>query len=93
MLYAAVLLDGAVAAMMVGQHEAFGRNDFARATSAEVYDGILQGNAFGVVDGVGWDEQAQFLHGYFVLPLQVGQHPHAFVGQCGECQGRQGCRK
>ena len=93
MLYARVLLDGTVAAMVVGEHQAFGRDDLARAASTEMDNGILQGDAFGVVDGVGGQQQAQFLHGGLVLPLQVGQHPHAFVGQGGECQGRQGCRK
>ena len=80
-LHARVLLDGAVAAVVVGEHQPFGRDDLARAASAEVDDGVLQGDAFGVVDGVGGQQQAQFLHGRFVLPLQVGQHPHAFVGQ------------
>ena len=61
--------------------------------SAEVDDGVLQGDAFGVVDGVGGQQQAQFLHGRLVLPFQVGQHPHAFVGRGGECQGSQSCRK
>ena len=53
MLYAGVLLDSAVATVVVGQHQAFGRDDLARAASAEVNDGVLQGNTFGVVDGVG----------------------------------------
>ena len=70
--------------MVVGQHQAFGRDDFAGTAAAEMNHGILQGNAVGIVDLVGGDEQAEFRHGYFVLLLQVGEHPHALVGVRGK---------
>ena len=80
----AVLLYGAIAAVVVGQYQAFGRDDFAGTATAEMHHGILQGNAVGIVDLVGGDEQSEFRHGYFVLLLQVGEHPHTFVGVCGK---------
>ena len=75
-----MLLYGAITAVVVGQHQPFGRDDFAGTAAAEMNHGILQGNAVGIVDLVGGDEQAEFCHGYFVLLLQVGEHPHPFVG-------------
>ncbi len=81
-LHRAVLLYGAIAAVVVGQYQPFGRDDFAGATAAEVHYGILQGNAVGVVYLVGRDEQAQFRHGDLVLLLQVGEHPHTLIGVC-----------
>ena len=84
MFHRAVLLYGAIAAVVVGQYQAFGRDDFAGTATAEMHHGILQGNAVGIVNLVGGDEQSEFRHGYFVLLLQVGEHPHTFVGVCGK---------
>ena len=82
--HAAVLLYGTVSAMVIGQNQSFRRDDFAGTATAEMHHGILQGNAVGIVNLVGGDEQSEFRHGYFVLLLQVGEHPHTFVGVCGK---------
>ena len=38
----AMLLYGAIAAVVVGQYQAFGRDDFAGTATAEMHHGILQ---------------------------------------------------
>ena len=67
--------------MVVGEDEAFGRYDLARAAAAEDDDGILERLAVGVVDLIDVDLQAGGLHIGGVHFLKEGQQPHAFVGE------------
>ena len=61
-LHAAVLLYRLVSAMVVGQYQALGRDDFARTATAEDAHGILQRHSVGVVDGISIELQPLFLH-------------------------------
>ena len=80
----AVLLDIAVAAMVVGQHQPFGRDDLAGTSASEVYHRVLQADSVGAIHIVYAQVEAHFLHNRGVLLFQIGQHPHAFVGESGE---------
>ena len=81
MLHAAVLLDGGISAVVVGQNQTFGRNDFARASAAEDTHGILQRYAIGIVEIVSLQLETLFLHQFDgILLLQQLEQPHAFVG-------------
>ena len=89
-LHAGVLLDGGISAVVVGQDEAFGRDDFTGTSSAEDADGILQRYAIGVIEVVGFQLQTLFLHHIDgILLLHQLKQPHAFVGlrREGECCG------
>ena len=81
MLHAAMLLDGGISAVVVGQNQTFGRNDFARASAAEDTHGILQRYAIGIVEVVCLQLETLFLHQFDgILLLQQLEQPHAFVG-------------
>ena len=89
-LHAGVLLDRGISAVVVGQDEAFGRDDFTGTSSAEDADGILQRHAIGVIEVVGFQLQTLFLHHIDgILLLHQLKQPHAFVGlrREGECCG------
>ena len=77
-----MLLDGSIAAVMIGQYQPFCRDNLARATAAEMHYRIFQGYAVGVVYLFGRDKQAELCHGNLVLLFEVGKHPHSFVGVC-----------
>ena len=51
-LHATELLDGVVAAVVIGQHEALRGDDLARTAAVEADDGILERAAVGVVEVV-----------------------------------------
>ena len=73
-------LDRAVAAMVVGEHEAFGRDDLARASAAEDHDGVLERRTVDAVDVLGLEAASLVAHVRDVHLLEVGQQPHALVG-------------
>ena len=62
MLHAAVLLDLAVAAMVVCKDQTFCRDKFSGATSAEQHDSILEGCLVDAVDVLGAELEAFALH-------------------------------
>ena len=93
MLHAAELLDGAVAAMVVGEDEPLVGDGDAGASAAEDDDGVGYARVRLAVDGFDGHIEAQLLHACDVLFVQLFQHPHAFVGPgaCGEQHARGYC--
>ena len=74
-----VLLHAAETAMMVGQHQPVFGHHYARAEASETHHGIFQRRFTGVIQPAGRHFQSQLFHGFPGLPVQVTQHPHAFV--------------
>ncbi|HNM27028.1 MAG TPA: hypothetical protein PKL15_16410 [Saprospiraceae bacterium] len=72
-----VALNGVEAAVVVGQDEAFGRDDFARATSVEPADRILDTWLEGRINVVGIEPKTERLHVFFIVFFQHGRQPHA----------------
>ena len=91
MLYAGVLLDLAVAAVVVGKEQAVARDDLARTAAAEQDDGVLEGSLVDTVHVFGGQPEAVGLH---VLDPLGDQHrqPHAFVRPQDREEGQQGQR-
>ncbi|EJX04130.1 hypothetical protein EVA_07763 [gut metagenome] len=92
----AMLLDGIVAAVVVGQDEAVGRDDFTGTATAEDTHGILQRNAVGTIQIFSLQQESLCLHAVGqVLFLHQLQQPHPFVclrgqeSQAQQCQGNQ----
>ena len=73
-------LDGAVAAVVVGQQQASGRDHLAGAAAAEMHHGILQGRMVDIVDVRGRELAAHLLHGLDVHLLEQREQPHALIG-------------
>ena len=78
MLHAAVALDVAVAAVMVGKQQAVRGDEFPGAAGAEEYDGILQGGLIDAVDIFRFEPEALGLHVSDALGDQRRQ-PHPFI--------------
>ena len=94
-LHRAVLLYGVVTAVVVGENQSFGGDDFAGATAAEDDYGVFHRGAVGVVDVVDIDEQTGLFQLFAVLLFEEGQEPHAFIGHGrreGEGCGKEGCQ-
>ena len=70
--------------MVVGEDQSFGRDDLTGTSSAEMHYGIFQADIVRTIDLVYRDIQTQILHDRRILALQVGEHPHAFIGIRGE---------
>ena len=66
--------------MVIGKHQPFRRYYFARTASAKVNHRIFQADALRTIHLINADVQSQILHHRRILFLQVGQHPHAFIG-------------
>ena len=82
-LWRAEALDGAICTVVVGEHQALRRDDLRRAAPAvQTHDGVLQGSVVDVVNVLGAQTQASFLHASFVDALKHVEEPHAFVGTC-----------
>ena len=82
-LHATVLLNSAIATVVVGQDQSFGRDDFAGASTAKDTHGILQTHAVRVVERVSFQFQTLLFHQVNrVLLLHQLEQPHAFVGTC-----------
>ena len=79
-LHAAELLDGAVAAMVVGEDEPLVGDGNSGASAAEDDDGVGYARARLAVDGFDGHIETQLLHACDVLFVQLFEHPHAFVG-------------
>ena len=62
MLHAAVLLDLAVAAVVVREEQAVARDDLARAARAEQHDGVLERRLVHAVHILGRQAEAVGLH-------------------------------
>ena len=73
-------LDGAVAAVVVGEDQSVRTHDDARAEITEIHHSILQAHALGVVQFAGREFQPQLLHGVGRLRVDAVQHPHTLVG-------------
>ena len=89
-LHTGMLLNGGISAMVVGQDEAFGRDDFTSTTTSKDADSIFQRYAVGIVQVFGFELQSLFFHHFNgILLLDELEQPHAFVGLCreGECCG------
>ena len=81
-LYAAVLLDIAIATVVVGKKKAIVRNQFSGTAGAKEYDGILQRGLVNAVNIFCGKFEALGLH----VPYPLGnkcRKPHSFV-----CAGR-----
>ena len=74
-----VLLDVAVAAVVVGKQQALVADDFACAASAKEHDGVFQATVVDAVDVFSGDFHAHFLH-FLLVVLQQHGNPHAFAG-------------
>ena len=70
------------AAVMVGEQQSFGRDDFARAAATELHDGVLDARLVEVEDLFRREFAAHGLHLGEVLPVEGVRQPHAFVGAC-----------
>ena len=82
-----MLLDVAVSAVMVGQHQSFRGDDFPRTSASEMHHGIFQADVVRTVHLVNADVQSQILHHGSILLFQVGQHPHSLIRMSGEGKG------
>ena len=81
-LHGGVGADSFEAAVVVGEHQAVGRDDDARAVTREVYAGSLQRRRT-VVEVVVRHLEAFCLHLLIDSLRQVVNGPHALVGMCG----------
>ena len=81
MLDTTELLDSIVATVVIGQDQALGGDHLARTASIEVYDGVLERCAVGVVEIVLLHGQAT-LDELRVLLGELLQEPHPFVSSC-----------
>ena len=77
-----------VAAVVVGEQQAVGRNDLARAAAAENDDRILERRFVDAVNILGRKFASARLHVPDIHFLQVRQHPHAFVCRRGQRHAR-----
>ena len=89
-----MFLNGVVAAMVVGEQQAFGRDEFARTAAVEEHDGVLHRGLVDRVDVFGREAEAFCAHVVDAFGDQA-REPHALVGQCGQEgeggeQGQQG---
>ena len=89
-----MFLDGVVAAVVVGEQQAFGRNEFARTAAVEKYDGVFHRGLVDRVDVFGREAEAFCTHVVDAFGDQA-REPHALVGQRrqegkGGEQGQQG---
>ena len=75
----AQFLDAGVAAVVVRHQEPVRRDDFPGTSSAELYDGILQGSVVDAVNVFGAQFEAHFLHRSDVHFLEQREQPHSFV--------------
>jgi len=66
--------------VVVGEQQAVGRNDLARAAAAENDDRILERRFIDAVNILGRKFASARLHVPDIHFLQIRQHPHAFVG-------------
>ena len=82
------LLDMAVAAVVVGYHQAFPGNHLSGAAAAEMDDGIFQRGMVHGINLFGRQAAAQVFHGSGIHFLEQREHPHALVRQ--GHRGRQG---
>ena len=87
-------LYGVVAAVVVGEQQAFGRNEFARTAAVEEYDGVFHRGLVDRVDVFGREAEAFCTHVVDAFGDQA-REPHALVGQRrqegkGGEQGQQG---
>ena len=75
-----VPLDGAVAAVVVGQQQSFGRDQFARASAVEQHHGVLHRGLVDGIDVFGGEPESLGAH---VVDARGDQarEPHALVGQ------------
>ena len=94
-LHAAVLLDRSVTAVVVGQDQSFGRDNFAGTAAAEDTYGIFQRYTVRVVQVIGFELQPLLFHHIDgVLLLHQLQQPHTFVCMCRtDCQCSNGCNQ
>ena len=79
--YGAVCLNLVVAAMVVGQQQAFCRDDFACTASAKVDNGVFEAGLVYAVNIFCRELKAQLVHAVYFLSNEHGQ-PHAFVCPC-----------
>ena len=61
-LHRAMPLDIAIAAMVIGQNQAIGRDDLARTTAAKTDHGILQRHAIRIINVVGLHLKPHLAH-------------------------------
>ena len=88
--------DLRIAAVVVGQQQAFGRDHLAGAASSEEHHGILDAAVVHAVDVLGRDAHPQGLHLRLVELFQEQGDPHPFRttgGQAGQQDGQSDHRK
>ncbi len=78
-LDAAVLLDGPVTAVVVGENQSPVRDDLAGTAVAENNDGVLDGVAVDVVDVFGGEFEPFGFHILDIQLLEIGKQPHSLV--------------
>ena len=84
-----------ISAMMIGEQKTVRGDDFARATSAEKHDCILQGSLIDTVDVLGAELESLGLHVTYSL-ADKGWKPHSVIRPCdaqGQHQKRTDCHK
>ena len=79
MLYRTVLLNLAVATVVVGEEQAVRRDYLACATSAKTHYGVFQRGFVDTIDIFGCELETLGLHVVYPTGDEQGQ-PHAFVG-------------
>ena len=78
-LYGAMRLDLSVAAMMVGDEQTFGRDEFAGTSTSKTHYGILERRLVDTIDIFGRELEALTLYILYLLE-DFGRKPHTFVG-------------
>ena len=66
--------------MVVGEQQAFGRDDFARAAATELHDGVFDAGLVETEDLFRRELATHGLHFGQVLAIEGIRQPHAFVG-------------
>ena len=74
-----ITLHIGIAAMVISQQQALGRNQFGSAAAAKEDDSVLHAVMVHTVDILGCKFEAQLLHFSLVI-IQKNRQPHSLVG-------------
>ncbi len=74
-----MLLNEAIAAVVVGDEQAIGGDEFAGAAAAKQHNAVFHAVMINTVNVVGSQFKAHFLHLRFII-IEEERDPHTFIG-------------
>ena len=89
MFHAAVRLHVAVAAVVVGDKQTVGRNQFAGTAAAEQHDTVFHAMVINAIHVIGSKMESHLLHFGFIV-AQEKRNPHSFVSHGEETNHHKG---